>query len=281
MTLIDQMREAFQNLYSGLENEFLINLLVSLTMITLWVLFATLIRLFVRRLVGYNTKSKYKQTREQLTANRLIVNIVQFFFYFWIAIMILRELGIDIIPVIAGAGVVAFAIGFGAQELIKDFIAGMFLIGEKTFSIGDYIEIGPNSGTITDVGLRRIKIETWKGEVITINNGDIRTIKNYSVNPGVAVIEFKTPANFDLQELENKDFKAFLQTFMDNNKEVLAMPEKVLLVDMNDGLKFALHIKTNIRKYTSVEREFRKELVNYFQKRNINIVVPLLISENK
>lgn len=286
MDLIAQLRALIVELFTKfITNDHLVSFLATFAMIIILVLFAfiiiKLVRLVVLRSRALERKFGKEETKEQQTVRRLVVNIIQFFFYFWIAIMILRELGLDVIPVIAGAGVLAFAIGFGAQELIKDVIAGMFLILEKTFKIGDYIEIGTHSGTIVDVGLRRIKIENWRGEVITINNGDIRTIKNYSLNPGMAVVEFRADYDFNFKVLESADFKAFMADFAANNPNVLAMPEKVLLIDLNDGLKFVVHIKTKIRKYKGVERDFRKALMIYFQKKKIEVVVPVVIKADK
>ncbi|MDY0214407.1 MAG: mechanosensitive ion channel [Bacilli bacterium] len=285
MSLAEQLRTLLRELLiTIIPNQGLVNFIVTAIMILMWVVLAFIVTRLVR-IILFNSKSFEKklgrtESKEQQTVRRLLNNIIQFFFFFWIAVMILSELGLDLIPLLAGAGVLAFAIGFGAQELIKDVIAGMFLILEKTFKIGDYVEIGSQAGTITDVGLRRIKMQNWKGEVITINNGDIRVIKNMSLNPSFAVIEFRADYDFNLKELESADFKNFLNKFKEKNTEVLEMPEKVLLIDLNDGLKFTINIKTKNRKHIGVERDFRRQLMAYFQNKNIDIVVPVVIAES-
>ena len=76
--------------------------------------------------------------------------------------MILDELKINFLPVLASAGIVAFAVGFGAQELIKDLISGFFLILENAFDVGDIIEIGTFRGKVTQIGLRRTRLTNWK-----------------------------------------------------------------------------------------------------------------------
>ncbi|MFA5660059.1 MAG: mechanosensitive ion channel family protein [Bacilli bacterium] len=282
MSLSDQLRTFITNLFTEwISNAGLVEFLTSAVMILFWVLLAFLITKSFKFIL-FKSKSLEKkfgkqETKEQLTVRRLLNNVLQFFFFFWITIMILSELGLDLVPLLAGAGVLAFAIGFGAQELIKDVIAGTFLILEKTFKIGDYVEIGANAGTIVDVGLRRVKLQNWKGEVITLNNGDIRTIKNSSINPTFAVIEFRADYDFNLKEFESPDFKALLNKFKERNPDVLEVPEKVLLIDLNDGLKFTVNIKTKARKHVGVEREFRRVLVNYFQSKKLNIYVPTMI----
>lgn len=282
MSLAEQLRALINDLLNKIiGNDGVRQFLVSVIMILFWVFLAFLITKTVK-LILFKTKTleerlNKKETKEQETIKRLINNIVRFFFVFWILIMILSELGLDLIPLLAGAGVLAFAVGFGAQELIKDVISGIFLIVEKTFKIDDYVEIGNNSGTVIDLGIRRIKIQTWKGEVITINNGDIKTVKNFSLNPSYAVIEFKANYDFDLKELEHEDFKNFLKTFKEKYKDILEMPAAIPLIDINDGLKFTVNIKTNTRKHIGIEREFRKALINYFNDKNITIKVPVSV----
>lgn len=282
MSLSEQLRAFINSLFtSWIPNEGLVTFITSTIMILIWIMLAFIVtktfKFILFKSKSLENKLGKQESKEQLTVRRLINSILQFFFFFWIAIMILSELGLDLVPLLAGAGVLAFAIGFGAQELIKDVIAGTFLILEKTFKIGDYVEIGSSTGTIVDVGLRRVKLQNWKGEVITLNNGDIRTIKNSSINPTFAVVEFRADYDFNLKEFESADFKAVLNKFKERNPDVLEVPEKVLLIDLNDGLKFTVNIKTKARKHVGIEREFRRVLVNYFQSKKLNIYVPTMI----
>ena len=73
------------------------------------------------------------------------------------------------------------------------------------------VEIVVNPAIVVDVGLRRLKIQNWKGEVITINNGDIKVVMNASINPSIAIIEFKMDYPFNVKELETADFRAFFK----------------------------------------------------------------------
>ena len=180
MSLAEQLRNYLNNILKNVITlDDLRTLLVSLLMITFWILLAYFItKIF--KVILFKTKSlEKKETMEQQTIKRLINNVVRFFFIFWILVMILNEVGFDLIPLLAGAGVLAFAVGFGAQELIKDVISGMFLI-EKTFKIGDNIEVGNNSGKVIDVGLK-VKLENWRGWSYYYN-GDIKTVKNRNIN---------------------------------------------------------------------------------------------------
>ena len=261
----------------------LLNLVVAIIMIIFWVFIAYLVFRLAKFLVfkanKLERKLDKKETKEQLTVKRLINNIIRALFLFWITIMILKELGIDIVPLLAGAGVLAFAVGFGAQELIKDVISGMFLILEKTIAIDDLVLINNIKGTVIDVGIRRTKIVTWKNELVTFNNGDIRTVTNFSVNPGLAVVEFNLDPKFDLNLLYNEDFVNFLEKFKENNEDVQTQPSLPHVMDLNNSISFRITFETEIRRNVSMERQFRKELYNYFVEKGITIEIPVVISK--
>lgn len=274
--LRDLLRELFSKLI-GIES--IVNLIVAIIMVIYWIIIAYVVFKIVKLVLG-RTKSfkrKHIETKEQITVKRLLNNIVKAMFMFWIVIMILKELGIDIMPLLAGAGVLAFAVGFGAQELIKDVISGMFLILEKTLKIDDVVTINDIKGTVMEVGIRRTKVLTWKNELVTFNNGDIRTVINFSLNPGVAVIEFNLDPRFDLDLLYNDKFQAFLENFKNNNDLVLTMPGLPVILDMDNLLTFRITMQTEPTKAASVERSFRKNLYSYFVENDITIEIPVII----
>ena len=274
--LRDLLRELFSKLI-GIES--IVNLIVAIIMVIYWIIIAYVVFKIVKLVLGSTKSFKRKniETKEQLTVKRLLNNIVKAMFMFWIVIMILKELGIDIMPLLAGAGVLAFAVGFGAQELIKDVISGMFLILEKTLKIDDVVTINGIKGTVMEVGIRRTKVLTWKNELVTFNNGDIRTVINFSLNPGVAVIEFNLDPRFDLDLLYNDKFQAFLENFKNNNDLVLTMPGLPVILDTDNLLRFRITMQTEPTKAASVERSFRKNLYSYFVENDITIEIPVVI----
>ncbi len=95
-------------------------------------------------------------------------------------LMVLAELGINIAPLIAGAGIVGVALGFGAQSLVKDFLSGMFMLMEDQFGVGDYIDVGEASGTVERVTLRVTTMRDVNGTVWYVPNGEIRRVGNRS-----------------------------------------------------------------------------------------------------
>ena len=81
------------------------------------------------------------------------------------SLMILSNLGVNVSAILAGAGIVGLAVGFGAQSLVKDIITGFFIIFEDQFAVGDHVRIGQFEGDVEVIGLRTTKIKSWTGEV--------------------------------------------------------------------------------------------------------------------
>lgn len=96
--------------------------------------------------------------------------------------MVLAELGLNLAPIVASAGILGVAIGLGSQSLVKDFISGLFLIVEDQFGVGDHIKIDNVEGTVESVGLRSTTIRDEQGVLWFIRNGDINIVGNWSAN---------------------------------------------------------------------------------------------------
>lgn len=286
MNFAAYLRGIIKDFINGIiNNDNISALLAAIVMVLFWILLAYIVTLIVKRLVfktkRFRKKHDYIDSNEQVTVRRLVNNVIKAVFLFWITIMILNEFGVDLVPLIAGAGIVAFAIGFGAQELIKDLISGVFLIAEKTVKIGDYIETNEFKGTVIDIGLRSVRLQNWKGEVITINNGEIKTVINSSLNPSFAVVEFNLNQDFDIRNLDSDLFKNFLQNFKENTENVLEMPESALIISLDKSIKLTVNIKTVTRKHVAVERAFRKALLEFFAANNWKLDMAIRVEEVK
>jgi moderate conductance mechanosensitive channel len=97
-----------------------------------------------------------------------------------VTMLVLSALGVEIGPLLAGAGVVGLAIGFGAQTLVKDIISGMFFLLDDAFRVGEYIESGSIRGTVEDISIRSLRLRHHRGALHTIPFGSLDTITNYS-----------------------------------------------------------------------------------------------------
>jgi small-conductance mechanosensitive channel len=116
-------------------------------------------------------------------------------------LIILSSLGIDIAPLIAGAGVIGLAIGFGAQTLVKDIISGIFFLIDDAFRVGDYVEAGAAKGTVEQISLRSMKLRHPRGQVFTIPFGDVKTVTNFSRDYIITKLDFRVRYDADLEKI--------------------------------------------------------------------------------
>lgn len=211
------------------EPEFWLSIGESALKIFLILLFAMIIiklsrkiidRLFVKQ--RHHRKISISERREN-TLTKLLKSVVTYIVYFVAFIMILSTFGFDIMPLLAGAGVAGLAIGFGAQSLVKDIISGFFIIFEDQFSVGDYVDILGNEGTVEEIGLRTTKLKSYTGEQQIIPNGNITQVTNYSIHNGLAIVDINLSYEADVEQAE-KLIEMILGDLPGRYKEVLAKP---------------------------------------------------------
>jgi len=115
-------------------------------------------------------------------------------------IMVLGEFGVDLAPILASAGIVGIAIGFGAQNLVKDFLSGMFMLLEDQYGVGDIVDVGQASGTVETVGLRITTLRDVNGTLWYVRNGEILRVGNKSQGFAVAVVDVPVAHGTDVAE---------------------------------------------------------------------------------
>jgi small conductance mechanosensitive channel len=116
-------------------------------------------------------------------------------------LLILAELGVNIAPLLASAGVVGVALGFGAQSLVQDFLSGVSLIVEDQFGVGDVVDLGPATGTVEEVGIRITRVRDSSGVVWYVRNGEILRVGNRSQGWTLAVVDVAVAYDEDLDKV--------------------------------------------------------------------------------
>ena len=117
-------------------------------------------------------------------------------------ITVLGEIGIDLGPLIAGAGIAGIALGFGAQSIVKDFLAGLFVLIEDQYGIGDVVDLGEASGTVQEISLRATVLRAQDGTVWHVPNGEVVRVGNRSQLWSVAVVDVTVAYSSDLVEAQ-------------------------------------------------------------------------------
>ncbi|XCM84151.1 mechanosensitive ion channel family protein [Kitasatospora sp. HUAS MG31] len=118
------------------------------------------------------------------------------------SLMVLAALGVNLAPLLASAGVAGVAIGFGARNLVTDFLSGVFMIMEDQYGVGDEIDTGVATGTVLEVGLRVTKLRGTGGEIWYIRNGEVKRIANMSQGWGTATVDVQVGYREDLERVQ-------------------------------------------------------------------------------
>jgi small conductance mechanosensitive channel len=187
------------------------------------------------------------------------------------ALLILGELGIDLAPLLASAGIAGIAIGFGAQNLVKDFIAGLFMLLEDQYGIGDVVDVGDVTGTVEAVGLRITTIRDQNGIVWYVRNGEIARVGNKS--QGWALVVVDVPVGFAGIE----EASAVLRTAADGlandpqwTDELIDQPEVLGVEHITvDGAVLRTTVKTASEAQFRVARELRRRLTDALEQAGI------------
>lgn len=116
-----------------------------------------------------------------------------------VSLILLTSLGINIGPILAGAGVLGIALGFGAQSLVKDIVSGVFYLIEDAFRVGEYIEVGDLRGTVESVSVRSLRVRHHRGAIHTIPYGELTSITNHSRDWSIMKLEFRVPFDTDVK----------------------------------------------------------------------------------
>lgn len=142
---------------------------------------------------GVTTKAQRLATLLPLLRKFLLVTLV-----FMVAMIVLASMGVEIGPLLAGAGVVGIAIGLGAQQTIADILAGIFFLLEDSFRIGDYVEVGSLKGQVESISLRSMKLRHQRGQVHTLPFGQMKSLTNYTRDWALIRLEFRVTPETDL-----------------------------------------------------------------------------------
>ena len=165
--------------------EFIINIIKQNAADIVWIIvlffFGKLIlKLIVKRLAkivddGDDAYTSQKEKRAE-TLGHIIISIGDIVIYAIILFTILSLFNIDIRPILAGAGIIGLAIGFGAQSLVKDFVSGLFILIENQYGIGDKVKIGSSEGKVTRITMRSTVLKDEEGRTYYISNGSIKDV---------------------------------------------------------------------------------------------------------
>lgn len=238
-------------------------------------------RLAGKKIIDYTedddpTTRSEREKRAQTLVN-IINSAIKVFVYIVASFMILREVGVDIAPLLAGVGIAGLAIGFGAQTLVKDFLTGFFILMENQYRVGDVVKIGNHAGMVERVNLRTTVLRDLQGVVHTIPNGEVQSVNNLThgwsrvvLSIGVAYKEDVDKVTHLLEEVGKR------MRGEERYNHLMIDDPQVLGVD-NFGeseVTIKMIAKTLPLKQWEVARELRRRIKYAFDKEGIEIPFP-------
>lgn len=241
------------------------------------------------RMVGRNSRTSpagQRSIQRARTVGSVLRSITSAVVLVVASIMVLAEFDVNLGPILASAGIVGVAVGFGAQNLVRDFLSGMFMLLEDQYGVGDIVDVGTASGVVESVGLRITTLRDVNGTVWYVRNGEIQRVGNKSQGYAVAVVDVPIGHTADFAEASDlagrvardRVAKPDLEPDILDDVEVLGA-EKVNA----DGMVLRLTVKVNPGTQFVVQRALNAALSDAFEEASVprpgptptSVVVPV------
>ena len=218
----------------------------------------------------YNKNYSKGYIKRKSTVISLINNIIKYIIAVIIIISILNLYGVNTSNIIASIGIAGAVIGLAFQDIIKDFLAGIFIIFDNAYAVGDWISIDGFKGEVISVGLKTTKIKAYTGEIMILSNSSFNKVTNFNLDVPRLLIQIPFGYDEDLLKVE-KVIDKVLVDLKEKDKNVKKV--EMLGVDSFDdsSIKYAVAIECNVGTYIGIRRKFLREVKIAFDKEKIVI----------
>ena len=225
----------------------------------------SVIKLIINKII----KNKYVDKKKK-TIISLIKNILKWLVYIFVILSILSVYGVDTTGIIASLGVAGLVIGLALQDIIADFVAGIFILFDDQYIIGDTVEINGFKGEVIGFGLMSTKIKNAMGDVLIISNSSFKEVKNFSRNNSNLVLNLDVAYDTDIDKLEK-----VLDGLRDDVIKMDNVVGEYKLLGINEfsssSIKYLVSIECKANCQYQIKRDFFKLVKNAFDKNKIEI----------
>lgn len=190
--------------------------------------------------------ARERRTQRAQTIGSVFKSGVSIVVLAWVVLQTLATLGFNVAPFIASAGIAGVALGFGAQNLVRDFISGMFMLLEDQYGVGDVVDVGDAIGTVESVGLRVTTIRDIDGTLWYCRNGEILRVGNMSQGHAVAVVDVPVAPTANVDRAQQVAFRAVLDTVERDDLAAFIL-EKPELLGVNSVTAGAVTLRLTVR----------------------------------
>jgi len=253
-----------------------------LGLIIRWVLHKVVDRLMRRAEAGVlpdrvSAAVSARRAQRAMTIGSVLKSVITIVLIAVFGTMMLSEIGVNIAPIIASAGIIGIALGFGAQSLVRDFLSGIFMIFEDQYGVGDVVDVGEATGTIEAVTLRVTRLRDLSGTVWYVPNGEILRVGNMSQNWARAVVDVSVGYAEDLARVKRvlAEVAHDLWDDEDFTAAIIEEPEVTGVETFTaDAVSIRVLIKTRPLEQWAVAREMRQRIKARFDHEGIEIPFP-------
>ncbi|MCG9968354.1 mechanosensitive ion channel family protein [Pelotomaculum terephthalicicum JT] len=222
----------------------------------------------------HELKENIMENRRAQTLEILLQSVLTYLIFFLAGLTILQIFNINTSAILASAGILGLAVGFGAQNLVKDIISGFFILLEDQFGVGDFVETAGVVGTVEEIGLRTCKIRRWTGQLHIIPNGEITKVTNYNKGPILALvtvgIAYEEDIDRAMEILQNECVKARREI-----EAIVDLPQVQGVTDLTDSSVNIRAVAPSIPgEQWTVERELRRRFKYALEQAGIEIPYP-------
>ncbi len=236
-----------------------------------------LILRYLRDRASASAKAAERRQQRAQTIGSVLKSTASILLLIWVVLAVLSVLGVNIAPFIASAGVVGLAIGFGAQNLVKDFVTGVFMLLEDQYGVGDTVDLGDATGEVQSVGLRITTVRDIDGTLWYVRNGGISRVGNMSQDFAVARVEVPVALTADVDRAEQVALDAAHEVIADPTigHKVVGEPEMLGVQELSpDLLKLRMTVKTKPNAQWSVQRRLRRAVLRAYDEHGIDLPYP-------
>ena len=207
----------------------------------------------------------------------IICSLIKYAAVIILVFMVLKSLGVDTTAILAGIGILGLVVGLGAQPLIADIIAGLFIVFEKVFDVGDIIVVDGFRGTVKEIGIRTTQIVDIGGNVKIINNADMKTVINMTNQLSLAICEVGIEYGESIERVE-AILKDNLAAIKEAIPDIISGPFYKGVSSLGDSaviIRFVANCDESKR--YQVQRDLNRQIKLLFEKNNINIPFPQIV----
>lgn len=231
------------------------------------------IYMFISRLIKhfYKKPAKRMDNKKRQTLLTVAKSVIKYIILGIDVILILNVYGIDTQAILASIGVVGAVLGLAMQDLLKDIIAGLSILFEDQFRVGDWIQVGDFMGEVTSLGLKTTRIKAYGGETKIISNRMLTEVTNYNMHSSMAIVDVSVAYESDLEKVE----KVLKEMCIEQQNKIPLLKGKIELLGVQElgesGIVYRIVAPCKAMQHFGVQRLIRRAIKESFDKNNIII----------